>query len=312
MFLPFFCVSRWAKLPQATACSISWCSRTTGEELASLLFFTCNSRLLGNRRRNAWLPIAKKRFALLLTATGSLSLSLLLFLSPNARSLNGSSLSLSLNGGWIIGWRDLTILNTPLLALSWLSHGNLLTPIAIQCTSGCRRGNAGKHGKIIVWFAVQYSIVRLLQTSIFCSTSQLSAQLVTIKFQFRFGQAFFTDVLRNILLNGESGGVGGVDGRGGGVKMEPEMMRAEAAPAAAAALAALLCDDDDGGGGGDDDDDGDDDSDWGTQEEIQKRGIFVLCGDSAFMPPANGFREMRRMMEGAMPEYERLQRAVDG
>lgn len=84
-------------------------------------------------------------------------------------------------------------------------------------------------------------------------------------------------------------------------------------------LFALLCGDD-----GDDDDD--DDDGCGAQgqgqlaaqerqqelQELQERNLLVLYGDSALTPPAHGSTNMQRTMEDAMPEYDRLERAVDG
>ena len=153
----------------------------------------------------------------------------------------------------------------------------------------------------------------------------------------RFGQAFFTDVLGNVLGNNAGSGDGNGDGNGNGdgIKIEPEYMETDAAAAAVVeragvnddnSLSALLCgndDDDDldggvggGVGGGEYGNTG-----WGAQQEqlgarsqepLQERSVLVLDGDRALTPPAHGSTNMQRAMQDAMPEYERLQRAVDG
>ena len=64
-------------------------------------------------------------------------------------------------------------------------------------------------------------------------------------------------------------------------------------------------------------------SDWPVQGQRQlglpessprllDRNVLVLRGDRALTPPEHGSSNMRKAMEDAMPEYERLQRAVDG
>lgn len=149
----------------------------------------------------------------------------------------------------------------------------------------------------------------------------------------RFGQAFFTDVVGNVYGNAGSGG------GGDGLKIQPEFMETDAVAAPADvdnSLSALLCGDDD-----DDNDDGygdgDGDGGWRTQapkqtqghelgqmqeemqgqmmmqgQKVQERSIFSMCGDGAVTTPAHASANMQRTMEDAMPEYDRLQRAVDG
>lgn len=136
----------------------------------------------------------------------------------------------------------------------------------------------------------------------------------------RFGQAFFTDVLGNVLGSNAGSGDGGGDDDG--LKIEPDYMETDEVEAAAAAaevagadksLSALLC--------GDDDDEYGNDG-WSlapaqleeqAQDQMQERGeVFFVSGERALTPPDHGSTNMRMAMEDAMPEYERLQRAVDG
>ncbi|CAM9429896.1 unnamed protein product, partial [Scytosiphon promiscuus] len=51
---------------------------------------------------------------------------------------------------------------------------------------------------------------------------------------------------------------------------------------------------------------------WSMQEKVEQKKGFVICGEQAITPPAHGSTYMQRAMEEATPEYERLQRAVDG
>lgn len=74
------------------------------------------------------------------------------------------------------------------------------------------------------------------------------------------------------------------------------------------------CDKADGGydDGGYDDGGGGDGEEWSVQEQVEQRSAFVICGEQAIQPPAHGSTNMQRAMDAATPEYERLQRAVDG
>ncbi|CAN0144471.1 unnamed protein product [Ectocarpus sp. 12 AP-2014] len=47
------------------------------------------------------------------------------------------------------------------------------------------------------------------------------------------------------------------------------------------------------------------------EERVHQRGVFVLVGDEAMTPPKHTSQNMQKVMMAAVPEYERLEGAVD-
>lgn len=47
------------------------------------------------------------------------------------------------------------------------------------------------------------------------------------------------------------------------------------------------------------------------EERVHQRGAFVLVGNEAMTPPKHTSQNMQEVMMAAIPEYERLERAVD-